>query len=202
MIASERVRLFLLSLIRTSIAVFRSKSVASLAEIAIRTAGSSCSNADRADTEKAPFDPVVPNVANAFFAEVLRGIDDELVAHGYGMIIGNLDNLIEREPRYVELVFAGQVDGVLLLSGRVPAGNGRLMSEAGVPMATLCVSIPGTGLPHVVVDDQAAAEAVAAHVERGIIDPWQALAAHRPLGEVQRLRKVVYFESQKARGAG
>ena len=35
---------------------------------------------------------VVPNIANAFFAEVLRGIDDELVEHGYGIIIGNLDN--------------------------------------------------------------------------------------------------------------
>ena len=87
---------------------------------------------------------VVPNIANAFFAEVLRGIDDELVAHGYGIIIGNLDNRPEREARYVDLVFAGQVDAVLLMSGRVPAGGGRLMSEAGVPMATICVDIGGT----------------------------------------------------------
>ena len=29
----------------------------------------------------------------------------------------------------------------------------------------------------------------------------QLLAAHRPLGDVQRARKVVYFESQKGRGA-
>ena len=28
-----------------------------------------------------------------------------------------------------------------------------------------------------------------------------ALAEHRPLGDVQRARKVVYFESQKGRGA-
>ena len=27
------------------------------------------------------------------------------------------------------------------------------------------------------------------------------VAAHRPLGDVQRARKVVYFESQKGRGA-
>ena len=38
-------------------------------------------------------------------------------------------------------------------------------------------------------------------VERTGIDPWQALAEHRPLGDVQRARKVVYFESQKGRGA-
>ncbi|TXT41666.1 MAG: hypothetical protein FD135_70 [Comamonadaceae bacterium] len=38
-------------------------------------------------------------------------------------------------------------------------------------------------------------------VEAAVFDPWQALAAHRPLGDVQRARKVVYFESQKGRSA-
>jgi hypothetical protein len=51
--------------------------------------------------------------------------------------------------------------------------------------------------------DPASAEgqALAAQVEATVIDPWQALAEHRPLGDVQRARKVVYFESQKGRGA-
>ena len=107
---------------------------------------------------------VVPNVSNSFFAEVLRGIDDELVASGYGMIIGNLDNLVEREARYVDLVFAGQVDGVLLMSGRVPEANGRKMSAAGLPMATICVAIAGSGLPYVMVDDDTASRAVVQHL--------------------------------------
>lgn len=106
---------------------------------------------------------VVPNIANAFFAEVLRGIDDELVAHGYGIIIGNLDNRPEREARYVDLVFAGQVDAVLLMSGRVPAGNGRPMSEAGVPMATICVDIGGS-FPSIMVDDYRASRTVVEHL--------------------------------------
>lgn len=42
---------------------------------------------------------------------------------------------------------------------------------------------------------------LAAKVEASVFDPWQALAAHRPLGDVQRARKVVYFSSQKGRGA-
>jgi hypothetical protein len=36
--------------------------------------------------------------------------------------------------------------------------------------------------------------------EAGVFDPWQALIEHRPLGDVQRARKVVYFQSQKGRG--
>jgi len=43
--------------------------------------------------------------------------------------------------------------------------------------------------------------ALCEQVEAAVFDPWQALAAHRPLGDVQRARKVVYFESQKGRGA-
>lgn len=38
--------------------------------------------------------------------------------------------------------------------------------------------------------------------ESGVFDPWQALAAHRPLGEIMRARKVAYFASEEARGAG
>lgn len=44
-------------------------------------------------------------------------------------------------------------------------------------------------------------QALAGKVEATVFDPWQALADHRPLGDVQRARKVVYFESQKGRGA-
>ena len=44
-------------------------------------------------------------------------------------------------------------------------------------------------------------QALLGKVESAVLDPWQALAAHRPLGDVQRARKVVYFESQKGRGA-
>jgi len=43
--------------------------------------------------------------------------------------------------------------------------------------------------------------AFAERVEAAVIDPWQALAEHRPLGDVQRARKVVYFRSQNGRGA-
>jgi hypothetical protein len=41
----------------------------------------------------------------------------------------------------------------------------------------------------------------AAEVEQATFDPWQALAAHRPLGGIMRARKHAYFASQKTRGA-
>lgn len=47
----------------------------------------------------------------------------------------------------------------------------------------------------------AAGQALAREAEAGVFDVWQALAEHRPLGEVQRARKVLYYASQQSRGA-
>ena len=49
--------------------------------------------------------------------------------------------------------------------------------------------------------DSAEGKALLAEAEKAVFDPWQALVQHRPLGDVQRARKVIYFESQKGRGA-
>ena len=40
---------------------------------------------------------------------------------------------------------------------------------------------------------------LAAAIEAAAFDPWNALMNHRPLGEVMRARKVVYFQSQQGR---
>ncbi len=40
---------------------------------------------------------------------------------------------------------------------------------------------------------------LAENIEAAAFDPWKALMEHRPLGEVMRARKVVYFQSQNGR---
>ena len=81
------------------------------------------------------------------------------------------------------------------------------VSEALTPIEDASINWPSPyttvarlSLP---VQDSASAQgqALLREVEAAVFDPWQALAAHRPLGDVQRARKVVYFESQKGRGA-
>lgn len=49
--------------------------------------------------------------------------------------------------------------------------------------------------------ESAAGKALAQRIEEAVFDPWRALVEHRPLGDVMRARKVVYFASQQARGA-
>jgi hypothetical protein len=44
-------------------------------------------------------------------------------------------------------------------------------------------------------------DAIQQRTEQGTFDPWCALDEHRPLGDIMRARKVVYYESQKNRKA-
>lgn len=84
----------------------------------------------------------VPDIANPFFAEVLQGIDDTLSTAGYGLIIADLAGSPEKEARYVDLVCAGQADGVLLLCGHVMRSPDRDLREARVPLVAACEYIP------------------------------------------------------------
>ncbi len=61
---------------------------------------------------------------------------------------------------------------------------------------------PYTTVALLTLPQQAVSPALLAQAEAGVFDPWQALAQHRPLGDVQRARKVVYFQSQQGRAAG
>ena len=81
------------------------------------------------------------------------------------------------------------------------------VNEARTPIEDASVNwpTPYTTVAHLSLPQQdvtlTAGQALQKEAEAAVFDPWQALAAHRPLGDVQRARKVVYFESQKGRKA-
>ena len=98
---------------------------------------------------------VVPNIANQMYSHVLRGIDTALAPAGYGVIIGNLDSAPGNQARLVEFAFARQVDAVILLCGYIPGSHGRSLSEAGLPIVSLCAPIGDPAIPDICADDEA-----------------------------------------------
>lgn len=107
---------------------------------------------------------VVPDIGNPFFADVLLGIDDALSRDGYGLLIGNLGHGGGKERHLLQVVRAGQVDGVILLNGSVPSDGARSLSHADLPMVAICETIPGADFPQVDVTNRAAAAAAVAHL--------------------------------------
>lgn len=82
------------------------------------------------------------------------------------------------------------------------------VDETRTPIEDASVDWPQDVSPYVTVgvltlppqDAQSSeGEALAAAIESAAFDPWTALMDHRPLGEVMRARKVVYFQSQSGR---
>jgi LacI family repressor for deo operon, udp, cdd, tsx, nupC, and nupG len=107
---------------------------------------------------------VVPDIANPFFSDVLRGIDEGLSQHGYGLLIGNLGNSRAKEPQLANIALAGQVDGLLLLNGHIPQGGRRMLSPGDIPMAAICEAIPDADIPQVEVQNREAVSAAVTYL--------------------------------------
>ena len=108
---------------------------------------------------------VIPQrYSGAFFAGIINGIDDELSAEGYTMIVGSLDGIEDKARRLVDLVYARQIDGVIFFTGHIPLIDGRSLRDAGVPMVSICCEMDAANLPTVIVDDEACAIAQTRHL--------------------------------------
>ncbi|TGJ99466.1 catalase [Leptospira semungkisensis] len=82
--------------------------------------------------------------------------------------------------------------------------------EKTTPIENASVNWPESEAPYITIArltipkqdlDSAEGQALQKQIEDTIFDPWEALMDHRPLGDVMRARKHVYFASQKGRGA-
>ena len=45
---------------------------------------------------------LLPDMSNPFFTRIARGVEDTALHHGYHIIIGNSDQLVDKEARYIE----------------------------------------------------------------------------------------------------
>jgi len=57
---------------------------------------------------------VVPDLTNAFFPEVIQGVEDAARLEGYSVILCNSNEDPEQERRHLSTLFSRRVDGVLL----------------------------------------------------------------------------------------
>jgi LacI family repressor for deo operon, udp, cdd, tsx, nupC, and nupG len=104
---------------------------------------------------------VVPDISNPFFSEVLRGIDEGLSSSGYGIIIANLGRTENNDSHYGGLIASGQVDGVILLCGRMLRSRDQARD---IPVVAGCEIIPRVSIPQVDVANRDAARAATAHL--------------------------------------
>ncbi len=56
---------------------------------------------------------VIPNIANAYFATLAKGIDDIADMYKYNIVLANSDETDKKEINVVNTLFSKQVDGII-----------------------------------------------------------------------------------------
>ena len=111
---------------------------------------------------------IVPDIANPFFPEVVRGAEDVAHTAGYTLLISSSDNDVRKEEVYLRLFLAKRVDGVILTKapGRMPPELRRAFAKAGVPVVLLARTVTGFVTDAVELDDRGAAYDGVTHLLR------------------------------------
>lgn len=105
---------------------------------------------------------VVADVANPFFAGVIRGVSDELRPAGIDCLVASTDEDVDREAEIVEALLRKQVDGIIVASAAgVDEEVPHLVSarEQKVPIVLVDRSLHRFAAPTVVLDNVGAARA-------------------------------------------
>lgn len=100
---------------------------------------------------------LVPNIANPFFAEIIRGIEQVAQQHGYAVLLGDTEGREDREDYYVGLVETRQADGLIQLHPRLPKAARGASGSFDIPLVNACEYIEDAPCPRVGIDNAAAA---------------------------------------------
>src|SRR6201986_2803880 len=107
---------------------------------------------------------VVLDVANPFFTDLARGVEDEANKAGLAVILCNSDDQERKEKRYLELLEEHRVQGVLITP--VVGAGSRLarVQRRGTPVVLVDSRSPTRGQCSVSVDDVLGGDLAASHL--------------------------------------
>jgi LacI family transcriptional regulator len=107
---------------------------------------------------------IVLDVANPFFTDVARGVEDAAAAAGLAVILCNSDEKVDREHRYLDLLEEHRVHGVLITPVNGASERLRQMQLRGTPVVLLDQWASTRNYCSVSVNDLYGGELAAAHL--------------------------------------
>jgi LacI family transcriptional regulator len=96
---------------------------------------------------------VIPDLTNALFPPIVRGIDDVLAAVGYSALIVNTDNDSAREQVQIASLRSRQVEGIIIGTARLGDPFLERLSEEALPLVLINRRAEIPGLTSVTVND-------------------------------------------------
>lgn len=107
---------------------------------------------------------IVANILHAFSTQVIRAIEDICHEFDFHIIVCNADEDPEKEKRYIEMLRAKQVDGMILF----PTGGNlslyKKMQKGKYPIVFVDRSITNVSFPTVMLDNEKATTLAVEHL--------------------------------------
>jgi LacI family transcriptional regulator len=110
---------------------------------------------------------IVPDIANPFFTDLARGVEDVTSAAGALVIMCNSDDDRDKESRYLTMLAEQQVLGVLLVPIASSAASANGLSDRGIPVVLLDYKGRTRRQCSVSVNDRVGGEMAVAHLLSG-----------------------------------
>lgn len=107
---------------------------------------------------------VMLDVANPFFTEVARGVEDAANAADYTVILCNADDSLEKESHYLQVLEEQRARGVLITPVQSDAGYLQRLRQRGIAVVLLDHPSRIKDLCSVAVDDVRGGELATAHL--------------------------------------
>ena len=109
---------------------------------------------------------LVADITNPFFAAIVRGLESRLETHGYHLIVCNTDEQPEREARYLDLLLARRVDGMIIAPTGAEQPLLRDFVAHNIPLVFIDRKPPDLLGPVIAVDNVASGYAATDHLLR------------------------------------
>ncbi len=126
---------------------------------------------------------IVPDIANPFFSQLARVIEQHAHLHGYSILLCNSENSRERELQYFSLLTSQRVDGMMVISSAATHEQlNRFQSNTDAVVLALDRRIPGFRGPWLGADPYPGAYEAVGHL---------LALGHRRIGIVRGLEGTI-----------
>jgi LacI family transcriptional regulator len=109
---------------------------------------------------------VVPDITNAFWTTVARGVEDAAQSHDYSVLLCNTDENLAKQLRYLDVVVGQRVDGVIIAPYDSDRHNLGKLPDRNIPTVIIDRYIVGWDVDTVTGDSVSGARALVQHLIR------------------------------------
>lgn len=140
---------------------------------------------------------ILPNVMNPVFAEIAHELESVCTQEGFLVLLCNSDRQHEREERFIQMLRAKQVDGVVITPQSEPLALIKPLLQAHIPVVVLEHDLPGV---HCIAMDELQGGRIATQYLLGLGHRRIALIKRTATSALSRQRSVGYQQALAAVG--